>query len=558
MAESTLTPDTTALQMLLGDEAVAFAAIDAGIAAAYAYPGTPSTEITECLLAEAERSGAFHANWCANEKTAMEAALGVSMVGGRAIVSMKHVGLNVAADPFMNAALTGLRGGVVVAVADDPGMHSSQNEQDSRVYAEFARTLCLEPGDQQEAYAMTREAFELSERFQVPVVVRLVTRLCHGRAPVLREPPRAKNPIDGAPDPRSWILLPANARRLWRGLLDRQPALADYSEHCGFNTLVLRGDDGGLGIITTGAGRNHYLENLPDLERAPSHLHIGAYPLPKAMIRRLCAHVERLLILEEGYPVVERALRGVLQSPLPIFGKEGGPGECVLPLDGELTPGTVRKALGLPPRPTVDPKQAGALPTRPPQLCEGCPHRDAYAAISELREELHDVVVAGDIGCYTLGALPPYRGIDSCVCMGASIGMAKGAADAGHQRVLAVIGDSTFLHSGVTPLMDAVSADTNMTLLILDNQTVAMTGTQPTVLSDARLGPVITGLGVPPEHCHVVHAHPKHRHEFAELVKREVAHQGLSVIVVQRECIVAARRHKEERRQQAHGEEANR
>ncbi len=597
-----LSPEVSSGQMLLGDEALAFGAIDAGISAAYAYPGTPSTEITETLIAEAERTGAFHASWCANEKTAFEAALGVSMVGGRALVSMKHVGLNVAMDPFMNAVLTGLHGGVVLAVADDPGMHSSQNEQDSRGLAEFARTICLEPATQQEAYEMAREAFELSERFKLPVVLRLVTRLCHGRAAVLRRAPRAPNatrPQRGllphpnghdslrshAPrqsaalpvsfgstppenqrwarrfsgvveqrDPKSWILLPANARRLWREVLAQEPEVLHWSGTSGFNQLHLGDDDRGLGVITTGTARNHYFENLVDLGFTPSHLHLGAYPFPAELVRSLAAKVDRLLVLEEGQPLVETRLRGLLTPSLTILGKlpgqtpDGTPLDPVLSFDGELTPGTVRQALGLAPLPTTDPAKAGALPMRPPQLCQGCPHRDAYAALGELRAKHPDLVVAGDIGCYTLGALPPYQGLDSCVCMGASVGMAKGAADAGAEHVIAVIGDSTFLHSGVTPLMDAVAADTPMTLLVLDNQTVAMTGTQPTVLSDTRFGPIITGLGVAPEHCHVVTAHPKLQHEIALLIEREVEHRGISVIVVQRECIVAAQKHKSERK----------
>lgn len=529
-----MTITSAGAEVLLGDEAVALGALHAGISAAYAYPGTPSTEIFE-YLEEAAGGYGVKASWCANEKTAYEAALGVSMAGRRALVSMKHVGLNVAADPFVNSALVGIGGGLVVAVADDPGMHSSQNEQDSRYLADFARIPCLEPADQQEAYAMTREAFDLSERFGVPVMVRLVTRLCHSRAPVTPAPAREQNPVDHRPDPEAWTLLPAISRRLWRGLLDLQPELAAAAEASPYTRLD-PGEGGTLGVITTGIARNYLLENLGDLDRVPPHLHVGAYPMPDGLIRRLAEGVERILVVEEGYPFVERRLRGVLPHRWEISGKEDG----VLPLDGELTPETVRTALGLEPRPRV--QAAGLeLPVRPPQLCKGCPHRDSYDALNRALAGVEGRVVASDIGCYTLGALPPYRAIDSCVCMGASVGMARGAADAGRRPALAVIGDSTFLHSGVTGLMDVVSSGADITLLILDNETVAMTGLQPTVLPDGRIRPLIEGLGVDPDHVHVYEIGPRDVDGLTDLIRREIDHPGPSVIVAVRECIESAK-----------------
>jgi indolepyruvate ferredoxin oxidoreductase alpha subunit len=520
--------------VLLGDEAVALGALHAGISAAYAYPGTPSTEIFEYVEGAAAGYG-VKASWCANEKTAYEAALGVSMAGRRALVSMKHVGLNVAADAFVNSALVGIDGGLVVAVADDPGMHSSQNEQDSRFLADFARILCLEPADQQESYAMTREAFDLSERFHIPVLVRLVTRLCHSRALVEPAVPRAQNPVGSTADPGSWTLLPSISRRLWRSLLDLQPRLAACAEGSQFTGLAPN-DGGPLGVITTGIARNYLLENVDGLDRVPPHLHIGAYPMPDALIRRLAAGVERILVVEEGYPFVERRLRGVLPHRWQILGKEDG----TLPLDGELTPDGLRAALGLDPRPRV---RVGdlELPVRPPQLCKGCPHRDSYEALGRALEGLDGRVVTSDIGCYTLGALPPYRAIDSCVCMGASVGMARGASDAGRSPVVAVIGDSTFLHSGVTGLMDVVASESDITLLILDNETVAMTGLQQTVLSDGRLRPLVEGIGVDPEHVHVYHIGPRAVEGLAGLIRREIAHPGPSVIVAARECVEAAK-----------------
>jgi indolepyruvate ferredoxin oxidoreductase alpha subunit len=530
-----------AQEVLLGDEAVALGAVHAGITAAYAYPGTPATEILEYLLRYKDRHGKPHAAWCANEKTALEEALGTSFAGRRALVSMKHVGLNVAADPFINSAIVSIHGGVVLAVADDPGMHSSQNEQDTRYFVDFARVMCLEPANQQEAYHMTMEAFDLSERFDIPVVVRLVTRLAHSRAVVETGEGRPENPISKVPVPSSWILLPSNARRQWKALLDRQGDILAYTENCPHNVLTLTKKRGGLGVITTGIARNYYMEALEDLAEKPSHLHIGAYPLPVGKIRELVGHADRVIILEEGYPYLESKLRGIVPPSTPIHGKEDGR----VPIDGELNPDIVRKALGLEVRDGVN-IEGLRLPGRPPQLCQGCPHGDAYGAIKRALASFDKRMVTSDIGCYTLGALPPYSAIESCVCMGASVGMAKGAAEAGFYPVVAVIGDSTFLHSGVTPLMDAASANANMTLIILDNETVAMTGTQPTVLPSSRLQTLILGLGVDPDHFHIIDAHPKKADENTDLIRREIEHKGLSVIVAVRTCLEEARKKKKE------------
>ncbi len=542
------------VRVLLGDEAVALAAVHAGITAAYAYPGTPSTEILEFILHDARDAAASgraapHAAWCANEKTAYEAALGVSIAGRRSLVAMKHVGLNVAADPFVNSALVAIDGGLVVAVADDPGMHSSQNEQDSRVLADFARIICLEPRDQQQAYDMTREAFELSERFGVPILIRLVTRLAHSRASVQLADPLPQKPAakkDTCAD--DWILLPSIARRRWRGLLDRQPAFLEYAETSRFNDLRLRDRD--LGVITAGIGGNYFAENLPDLGTKPSWLHLGAYPIPVDRVRRLAAYVRRLLVIEDGYPFVERAIGGVLPPPIDIRGRESRD----LPLDGELTPDTVRRALGLPPRD----RQSSPLrlPARPPQLCAGCPHIDTFEALQLAFDGLDGGagarrrgIVTSDIGCYTLAALPPLCAVESCVCMGASIGMARGASEAGVRPAVAVIGDSTFLHSGVTPLMDAVASNADMTLVIADNEVVAMTGAQPTLLPSSRLHPLVLGLGVDPAHCHVIDVHPRRKAENAAIIRRELEHHGLSVVIAARPCIEAAKAKKAAARQ---------
>jgi indolepyruvate ferredoxin oxidoreductase alpha subunit len=528
--------------VLLGDEAVALGAIHAGLTAAYAYPGTPSTEILEYLFKNFQKIGAPHASWCSNEKTAYEEALGVSFAGRRAMVAMKHVGLNVAADPFMNSALVDINGGLVVVVADDPGMHSSQNEQDSRYYADFARIICLEPATQQQAYEMTREAFDLSEKFHIPVMIRLVTRLAHSRSGVRTGELRKQNPLGGAPDPSGWILLPSNARKRWRSLLERQQDFLIYSENSPNNALTPKDRHRELGVMTTGIAENYFLENVDELPFEPSHLHIGAYPLPVEKIRRLVERSDKVLVLEEGYPYLERFLRGIVPPTTKIQGKQSGH----VPADGELTPDTVRAALGLAKRIAVE-LTGLALPARPPQLCAGCPHSDTYHALKQAVAPFEPALVTSDIGCYTLGALAPYSAIQSCVCMGASIGMAKGASEAGFRPVIAVIGDSTFLHSGVTALMDAVAANTDMTLVIMDNETVAMTGGQPSIMSSSRLRRLIVGLGVDPDHLHFLAAHPKSTDRNAEIIRNELTYRGLSVIVAVRECVETARKHKPKR-----------
>ncbi len=523
--------------VLLGDEAVALGAVHGGLTAAYAYPGTPSTEILEYLIRYEARHGKPHAAWCANEKTAYESALGVSLAGCRALVAMKHVGLNVAADPFVNSALVAIRGGIVLAVADDPGMHSSQNEQDSRFYADFARVICFEPADQQEAYEMTRMAFDRSERFEIPVMVRLVTRLAHSRTVVhTSEPIPAKVPSKSPDIASGWVLMPHIARRRWHGLLLRQKDIQACVASSPYNTLKLNHERRELGVITTGIARNYYVENLEDLGFEPSHLHVGVYPTPVEKVRQLAAHVKRIVIFEEGFPYLERQLRGIIPPSVEIQGKESGQ----VPAEGELNPDLVRRALGLADRPGVS-IPGIALAGRPPQFCAGCPHADTLKTLKLALAGYREPIVTSDIGCYTLGALPPHSAVETCVCMGASVGMAKGAAEAGLHPVVAVIGDSTFLHSGVTPLMDAKSAHANMTLIIADNGTVAMTGTQPTVLPQPQLEQVVLGVGVDPGHFHVLSAHPKQTDRNAEILKKEIEHRDLSVIIFRRECLEAVK-----------------
>jgi indolepyruvate ferredoxin oxidoreductase alpha subunit len=560
---------------LLGDEAVALGAIHAGISAAYGYPGTPSTEILEYLIAKfeegianinaANKVGAV-ARWCSNEKTALEAALGVSFAGRRAIVTMKHVGLNVAADPFINAAMLGIKGGLVIAVADDPGMHSSQNEQDSRYYAAFAMVPCLEPRSQQEAYAMTREAFDVSERFQVPVLLRLSTRLSHARAAIVTQNPLEQKPISKTQDKTRWMLLPAFARKNYVALIEKQKDILAWSTAHPANKIELPKIDDGkkydLAVISAGLGGNYYEENLADLSatragKLPAHLHIGAYPLPVKSIRELCAASEKILVIEEGQPFIEEKLRGLLKQPIVIFGRLNkaavSKGDAlVIPRTGELDPDNVRNALGLPPKlaVTVNDLNTATIPARPPQLCKGCPHADSYDVIKQAvaaidRRPGHpDVGINSDIGCYSLGATPPYSVIESLVCMGASVGMAKGASDAGLKYSIAVIGDSTFVHSGITGLIDAATANTPMTLIIRDNSIVARTGCQPTMVPSEKLRALILGCGVIPEHLIELEAKKQYAEENVARLKAEIEHRGLSVVIFKRECLEALRKKK--------------
>jgi indolepyruvate ferredoxin oxidoreductase, alpha subunit len=519
-----------AREVLLGDEAVALGAIHAGITTGYAYPGTPSTEIFEYLINNHDRKGKPFATWCTNEKTSYESALGSSVVGRRTLVAMKHVGLNVAADPFMNSALVNIHGGLVVVVADDPGQHSSQNEQDSRLFADMAKTICLEPANGQEAYEMTRQAFDLSEQFKIPVVIRLVTRLAHSRSPVETTTPLAERPFSKAIDINTWNLLPATSRKQWKKLLSEQDRFEEFSCQFGFNNLTI--DQGSeLGVITTGTARNYFLETIDEMEVRPTHLHIASYPIPRRLIRELAESCQTILVIEEGYSFVERMLRGILPSNREILGQESGQ----IPTSGELTTDVVRAALKLESRPTAH--SDFVAPTRPPQLCQGCPHIDSYQALSNVLKEYDNSVVTSDIGCYTLGAIPPYTAIETCLCMGASIGMARGAADGGMHPAVATIGDSTFLHSGITPLIDAADANTNMTVIILDNSIVAMTGGQKTILSSERLREVVKGVLLGEDQITEIYAHKRDAKENEVAIKKAIDYEGLSVIIAKRECI---------------------
>jgi len=525
-------------EILLGDEAVALGAVQAGLTAAYSYPGTPASEIMEYLIRANGKIGHYRAAWSVNEKTAFEEALGTSYAGGRALVSFKHVGLNVAADPFMSAALLGINGGFAFVSADDPSMHSSQNEQDSRFYAQFALIPCFEPADHQEAYDCAREAYDLSERLNVPVMIRLTTRISHSRAGVETRPVREKNALKSGTR-ECWTLLPHLARGRNKRLQELQPELVKISEESPFNKLELNPANKSFGVIASGIAYNYVLENLEDVPAAsrPSILKIGAYPIPEGLVRRLFDHVDTVLIAEEGAPLIEQAIRGLFGVPgKKVLGRLSGE----LPRAGELSPETVRPALGLSPleRRGLPDKLSG----RPPQLCIGCPHTDTLKAMKEAMSGTQGGAVFSDIGCYTLGWFPPHNAIDTCVCMGASVGMAKGASEAGLHPAIAVIGDSTFGHSGMTPLRAAAEYDANMTLVILDNCTTAMTGGQHTFATGPRLLAIVEGLGVPKAHIRVITPLPKHHAENVKIFREEIDHKGISVIVAVRECLEEAKR----------------
>ena len=515
--------------VLLGDEAIAQGAIDAGLSGVYAYPGTPSTEITEYIQASpvaAERN--IHCKWSANEKTAMEAALGMSYAGRRAMVCMKHVGMNVAADVFMNMCTTGVNGGLVVVAADDPSMHSSQNEQDSRYYARFANVPVFEPATQQEAYAMIRDAFDFSEKHCVPVLFRVTTRLAHSRANVVCEDAREPNPLKLPTDPRQFVMLPAIARRKYAELLEKQPALVAASEKSPYN-IYKESSNKKLGIIASGIGYNYLMENYPD--GCPyTVLKISQYPLPYAQIAQMADQCEALMVIEEGYPLIEEQLRGFLNRGIKVHGRLDG----TLPRMGELNPQIVAKAFGMEVH-SGNPVPNIVMP-RPPALCVGCPHADTYNALNEAIKEYGTGRVFGDIGCYTLGALPPYNAIYSTVDMGASITMAKGAADAGLNPTVAVIGDSTFCHSGMTSLLDAVIEQTPITVIILDNSTTGMTGGQDSHAL-GRLTSICKGLGVEEDHIRVIKPLANQHETNVKVIKEELQYQGVSVVIPTRECL---------------------
>ena len=537
-------------KLLLGDEAIAQGALDAGLSGVYAYPGTPSTEITEYIQdSPLAKERGVHSRWSTNEKTAMEAALGMSFMGKRALVCMKHVGLNVCADPFVNSAMTGPNGGIIVLVADDPSMHSSQDEQDSRFYGKFAMIPTFEPSSQQEAYDMMAEAYDFSEKMQLPVLMRVTTRMAHSRAVVeVKDEARPQNELNYKAQASNWVLLPAFARKRNEVVTGQQPMLEQYAVESRYNKYV-DGADHSLGIIASGIAYNYLMECFPEGCPFPV-LKVSQYPLPKALVRQMTERCEKVLIAEEGQPFIEDQVRGVMPGNAEILGRLTGE----LPRTGELNPDWMKKALAAF-VPDLDANDAPAqfsenVVGRPPMLCQGCGHRDVYTAINEVLKDYENARVFGDIGCYTLGFLPPYKAIHSCVDMGASITMAKGAADAGQWPAVAIIGDSTFTHSGMTGLLDAVNENADITVIISDNLTTAMTGGQDSAGTN-KFEAICRGLGVDENHLRVVTPLPKNMPEITQIIREEINYHGVSVIIPRRECMQTLQRHLKQKKAQS-------
>lgn len=447
-------------ELMLGNEAVARGAYEAGVRVAVAYPGTPSTEITENMAKYSKDE--VYCEWAPNEKVALEVAIGASMGGARAICCMKHVGVNVAADPLFTAAYTGVRGGLVLVAADDPGMHSSQNEQDSRFYARSAHVPMLEPADSAECREYVMRAFEISEKYDTPVMLRLVTRIAHARS-LVEEGVRQEIPLkDYEKDIKKYVMMPGNAKGRHVVVEAREKKLEEEIDALGFNRVEMA--DTKVGVVCSGSAYQYVKEALPNA----SVLKLGmVYPLPEKLIRDFASKVDQLLVVEELEPFFEDAIKAM---GIPCSGKDktGLQGELFVRKVGRLFGGET----------DCGPAETQGVPMRPPVLCPGCPHRAVFYVLKKL-----GLTVAADIGCYTLGAMPPLAAVDSVVCMGASIGMALGLEKARGRdfakKTVAVIGDSTFVHSGITGLVDMVYNQGHSTVIIVDNSTTGMTGHQP-------------------------------------------------------------------------------
>jgi len=509
------------VRLLSGNEAIARGAFEAGVKVASGYPGTPSTEILENFV---QYEGVY-AEWAPNEKVAVEVAIGASMGGVRALATMKHVGVNVAADPIFTASYTGVRGGLVIVTADDPELHSSQNEQDNRHYAVAAKIPMLEPSDSFEAKEYTRLAYELSERYDTPFFLRTTTRISHAKGVVRLDEPTGPPFAPGfVRDPAKWVMLPVNAKKRHVVVEERTKALREFAET--FDGNRIEWGDRSLGIITAGVSYQYVREAFPDA----SVLKLGlVYPLPERLFREFAAGVSRVVVVEELDPYLETHVKAL---GIPAQGKE------LIPIVGELDPRIVRRGITGEAAPVRAPE---AVPPRPPNLCPGCPHRGLFFALKKLK-----VAVTGDIGCSTLAALPPLGAMDTCVCMGASIGNAHGMEKAlgpeGVGKVVSVIGDSTFLHSGITGLMDIVYNKGCSTVILLDNSITAMTGAQenPSTGKTLRGEPThrldLPGLcrAIGVEHVYVVNPHDMEQTE--RVLRREISRPAPSVVITEAPC----------------------
>lgn len=508
-----------------GNEAIALGAYEAGVAVASGYPGTPSTEIMEYLSAY----DTVYTEWAPNEKVGLEVAIGASFAGGRALATMKHVGLNVAADPLFTASYTGGRGGIVVLTADDPDMHSSQNEQDNRNYALAAKIPMLEPSDPAEAKEFLKRAFELGEELDSPVLLRITTRIAHVKGVVSRGDvlPSAEKP-EIEKHPEKFVMLPAMARRRRLYVEERMAKCRELAETADFN--VIEDGDKKRGFITSGVSYLYVKEAFPEA----TVLKLGmCWPLPEQKIRDFAASVEQLFVVEELDPFLETQLKAM---GIECHGKD------LIPAIGELNTAIVRKSID-PERAPKELFEPVELPPRPPNMCPGCPHRGIFFTLSRMK-----VFVSGDIGCYTLGFLPPLNALDSTVCMGASIpmahGMVKALGDGSHDRVVSVIGDSTFVHSGITGLINSVYNGSAATLIILDNRITAMTGQQPNPASGSTIrGEAAQELDLEAlcRACGVKHVRILDPHDVPEcrkVIREEVERDEMSVIIAQAPCVL--------------------
>ncbi len=510
--------------ILSGNEAFARAAYEAGVQVASAYPGTPSTEILENIT----QYSRINASWAPNEKVALEVGIGSSMGGARSLVTMKHVGVNVAADPLFTLSYTGVRGGLVLIVADDPEMHSSQDEQDSRQYARFAKVPMFEPADSQEALDFTKLAYAVSEQFDTPVLVRSTTRISHSKSVVETSEPLADLQKTGLErNPKKFVMLPGNARVRHPLVEKRSEDLADWSCSQSFNRVEEGGAD--LGIITSGVAYQYAREVFPEA----GILKLGmVWPLPKQLIRDFAARYKTLYVIEELDPFIEEQVRAM---GIEVIGKEK------VPVCGELSPGRIRQAFNVDP-PELEPIRE-ELPARPPNMCPGCPHRGVFHSLNRLK-----AYVTGDIGCYTLGFMPPLSAMDSCICMGASIGNATGLSKVlpseEQQKVVAVIGDSTFLHTGINGLMDMVYNRSTATVIILDNSTTGMTGRQDNPATGytlagtdtyaVNLEAICRALGVK----HVDTVDPYELDKTRATIKAAMERPEVSVVITRRPCVL--------------------
>jgi len=511
-------------KLMIGNQAVAAGLHDGGLGVVSSYPGTPSTEITEFL----SQYDDIHSEWAPNEKVAAEVAFGASLAGARSACAMKHVGLNVAADPLFTLSYTGVNGGMVICVADDPAMHSSQNEQDSRHYAIASKVPMLEPADSQEAYSFAKSAFELSEKYDTPVLLRMCTRIAHSQSIVElgeKEPAVLK---DYEKNPQKYIMMPGNAIKRHPFVEERTLKLQEFAEDCVYNTVEMNSDE--IGIITSGCSYLYVKEVLGD---NASILKIGMpHPLPVKTIKEFAAKVKKLYVIEELDPIIENHVRSL---GIEVVGKD------LFSILGEFSQATIGNALGFDAKESVS--ADSVIPARPPMMCAGCPHRGMYYVLAK-----NKITVLGDIGCYTLGAVPPLNALDSTLCMGASVSglhgfnAARGAET--EQKSVAVIGDSTFMHSGMTGLVNVAYNATNSTVIILDNSITGMTGHQqnPTTGYNIKGDPaakvdleaLCKALGI--NRVRVVDPYDLKACETA--VKEELAAEEPSVIISRRPCVL--------------------